>query len=213
MKLLLLGPPGAGKGTQAEKLSRTLGIPTISTGNILRTAIKNGTSTGRLAKAYMDNGQLVPDAVIIEIVKERLNELDCKNGFILDGMPRTIPQAVALETAGVHFDAVIAIDVVGEEILHRMNGRWICEVCGSSYHIVAIPPKQAGVCDRCMGKLVQREDDTQETVFARLRVYYQQTVPLMDFYSERKLLKKIDATNLNVNEVFFEILTLLGVQE
>ena len=213
MKLLLLGPPGAGKGTQAEKLSHKLGIPSISTGNILRTAIKNGTPTGKLAKAYMDNGQLVPDKVIIEIAKTRLNEPDCKNGFILDGMPRTIPQAVALERSGIHFDAAIAIEVAGDELLRRMNGRWICEACGSSYHIIAAPPRQDGVCDKCMGKLIQREDDMLETVFARIRGYYQQTLPLIDFYSERMVLKRIDATNLSINEVYFEMLSFLKVKE
>jgi len=205
MKLLLLGPPGAGKGTQAELLSHKLGIPIISTGNILRAAIKNGTAIGTQAKSYMDQGKLVPDDVIINSIKGRLNEADCQNGFILDDMPRTIPQAKALEAAGVQFDLVVAIDVSDGEIFRRMNGRRICEDCGANYNVVTIPPKKDGICDKCMGNLIQREDDMQVTVLARLWVYYQQTVPLLDFYSERKILKRIEATNLSVNKVYSEI--------
>ena len=181
MKLILLGAPGAGKGTQAEILCRELSIPTISTGNILRAAIKNGTPTGLKAKSYMDAGQLVPDDVIIGIVTERLTEDDCKNGYILDGVPRTIAQAAALEKAGITFDDVISIEISDETIMERMSGRRVCESCGASYHMVAVPPKQEGVCDKCGGRLVQRKDDAPETVKARLEVYHKETEPLKDF--------------------------------
>lgn len=192
MKLILLGAPGAGKGTQAERLCKTLNIPTISTGNILRAAIKNGTPTGLKAKAFMDEGKLVPDDVIIGIITERLAEEDCKNGYILDGVPRTIAQAEALEKSGIKFDAVVALDVPDEVIMERMSGRRVCEKCGSSYHVVNLPPKQEGVCDQCGGKLVQRKDDTPETVKSRLEVYRKETKPLEDFYAERGLLKVVE---------------------
>ncbi|MBR4211590.1 MAG: adenylate kinase [Oscillibacter sp.] len=192
MKLILLGAPGAGKGTQAEILCDRLGIPTISTGNILRAAVKNGTPTGLKAKAFMDAGQLVPDEVIIGIISERLREDDCKNGYILDGVPRTIAQAEALEKAGILFDAVVSIEISDETIMNRMSGRRVCEACGASYHVVAVPPKQEGVCDRCGGKLVQRKDDAPETVKSRLDVYHQETEPLKDFYARRNLLKTVE---------------------
>jgi adenylate kinase len=192
MKLILLGAPGAGKGTQAEILRDRLGIPTISTGNILRAAVKNGTPTGLKAKAFMDAGQLVPDEVIIGIISERLQEDDCKNGYILDGVPRTIAQAEALEKAGILFDAVVSIEISDETIMNRMSGRRVCEACGASYHVVAVPPKQEGVCDRCGGKLVQRKDDAPETVKSRLDVYHQETEPLKDFYAKRNLLKTVE---------------------
>lgn len=192
MKLILLGAPGAGKGTQAEILRDRLGIPTISTGNILRAAVKNGTPTGLKAKAFMDAGQLVPDEVIIGIISERLQEDDCKNGYILDGVPRTIAQAEALEKAGILFDAVVSIEISDETIMNRMSGRRVCEACGASYHVVAVPPKQEGVCDRCGGKLVQRKDDAPETVKSRLDVYHQETEPLKDFYAKRNLLKMVE---------------------
>ena len=192
MKLILLGAPGAGKGTQAEILCDRLEIPTISTGNILRAAVKNGTPTGLKAKAFMDAGQLVPDEVIIGIISERLQEDDCKNGYILDGVPRTIAQAEALEKAGILFDAVVSIEISDETIMNRMSGRRVCESCGASYHVVAVPPKQEGVCDRCGGKLVQRKDDAPETVKSRLDVYHQETEPLKDFYAKRNLLKTVE---------------------
>ncbi|MBQ6987189.1 MAG: adenylate kinase [Oscillibacter sp.] len=192
MKLILLGAPGAGKGTQAEILCDRLEIPTISTGNILRAAVKNGTPTGLKAKAFMDAGQLVPDEVIIGIISERLQEADCKNGYILDGVPRTIAQAEALEKAGILFDAVVSIEISDETIMNRMSGRRVCESCGASYHVVAVPPKQEGVCDRCGGKLVQRKDDAPETVKSRLDVYHQETEPLKDFYAKRNLLKTVE---------------------
>ena len=192
MKMILLGAPGAGKGTQAERLCKVLEIPTISTGNILRAAVKNGTPTGLKAKAFMDAGKLVPDEVIIGIITERLAEDDCKNGYILDGVPRTIAQAEAMEKAGINFDAVVSIEVADEVIMERMIGRRVCESCGASYHLVAVPPKVAGVCDSCGGKLVQRKDDAPETVKDRLAVYHKETEPLKDFYAQRGLLKSVE---------------------
>ena len=192
MKLILLGAPGAGKGTQAERLCKQLNIPTISTGNILRAAIKDGTPTGLKAKSYMDAGKLVPDEVIIGIVTERLAQEDCRNGYILDGVPRTIAQAEAMEKAGITFDAVISIEIADETIMQRMSGRRVCESCGASYHVVAVPPKTPGVCDNCGGKLVQRKDDAPETVKARLEVYHQETEPLKAFYKQRGLLKPVE---------------------
>ena len=192
MKMILLGAPGAGKGTQAERLCKVLEIPTISTGNILRAAVKNGTPTGLKAKAFMDAGKLVPDEVIIGIITERLAEDDCKNGYILDGVPRTIAQAEAMEKAGINFDAVVSIEVADEVIMERMSGRRVCESCGASYHLVAFPPKAAGVCDSCGGKLVQRKDDAPETVKDRLAVYHKETEPLKDFYAQRGLLKSVE---------------------
>ena len=192
MKMILLGAPGAGKGTQAERLCKVLEIPTISTGNILRAAVKNGTPTGLKAKAFMDAGKLVPDEVIIGIITERLAEDDCKNGYILDGVPRTIAQAEAMEKAGINFDAVVSIEVADEVIMERMSGRRVCESCGASYHLVAVPPKVAGVCDSCGGKLVQRKDDAPETVKDRLEVYHKETEPLKDFYAQRGLLKSVE---------------------
>ena len=192
MKMILLGAPGAGKGTQAERLCKGLEIPTISTGNILRAAVKNGTPTGLKAKAFMDAGKLVPDEVIIGIITERLAEDDCKNGYILDGVPRTIAQAEAMEKAGINFDAVVSIEVADEVIMERMSGRRVCESCGASYHLVAVPPKVAGVCDSCGGKLVQRKDDAPETVKDRLAVYHKETEPLKDFYAQRGLLKSVE---------------------
>lgn len=191
MNLIMLGAPGAGKGTQAAILNQKLNIPTISTGNILRAAIKDGTPTGRKAKEYMDNGQLVPDEVIIGIISERLQEEDCKDGYILDGVPRTIGQAEALEQAGVRFDAVIDLEVADAVIMERMGGRRVCEKCGASYHVVAIPPKAEGVCDVCGGALVQRADDAPETVRSRLTVYHEQTEPLKAFYGARGLLREV----------------------
>lgn len=188
MKLILLGAPGAGKGTQAEILSARLSIPTISTGNILRTAIKEGTPTGLEAKSYMDAGKLVPDSVIIGIVAERLQQPDCAKGFILDGVPRTIGQAQALDAAGVTFDKVLSIEISDGEIEERMSGRRVCQSCGAPYHVKAKPPKQEGVCDSCGGQLVQREDDKAETVRKRLEVYHAETEPLKGFYEGKGIL-------------------------
>lgn len=192
MKLILLGAPGAGKGTQAAVLAGELGIPTISTGNILRAAIKNGTPTGMKAKSYMDAGHLVPDEVIIGIITERLAESDCAKGYILDGVPRTIAQAEALEKAGIKFDHVVSMEVADATIMERMGGRRVCEKCGASYHIVAVPPKTEGVCDVCGGKLVTRKDDAPETVRDRLTVYHKETEPLKDFYRDRGVLRSIE---------------------
>ena len=171
MKMILLGAPGAGKGTQAERLCKVLNIPTISTGNILRAAVKN---------------------VIIGIIHDRLDEDDCKNGYILDGVPRTIAQAESLEKAGIRFDDVISIEIPDEAIMERMSGRRVCEHCGASYHLVAVPPKVPGVCDSCGGKLIQRHDDEPETVKHRLEVYHKETEPLKDFYAERGLLRSVE---------------------
>ena len=168
MKLVLLGAPGAGKGTQAEILCKKLNIPTISTGNILRAAVANGTPVGLKAKEYMDKGALVPDDVIIGVIKERLAEPDCKNGFILDGVPRTIPQAQALEDGGVHIDCALSIEIADETIIERMSGRRTCPACGASFHVVSNPPRKQGVCDACGGELTIRKDDAPETVKARL---------------------------------------------
>ena len=192
MKLILLGAPGAGKGTQAEILCKKLGIPTISTGNILRAAIKEGTPTGLKAKSYIDAGKLVPDEVIIGIVHERLAQDDCKSGYILDGVPRTIAQAEALEKAGIAFDSVVSLEVSDETIMERMSGRRVCPDCGASYHVAAVPPKAEGVCDKCGGKLIQRKDDAPETVKSRLEVYHKETEPLKAFYAERGLLKTVE---------------------
>ena len=192
MKIILLGAPGAGKGTQSEIISRKLGIPTISTGNILRAAVKEGTPIGLQAKSYMDAGKLVPDEIIIGIIQERLAEPDCAGGFILDGVPRTIAQAEALERHGIRFDAVLSLEVADSVIEARMTGRRTCHGCGATYHIVAAPPKTEGVCDKCGGRLVQRKDDAPETVKARLEVYHKETEPLKDFYAQRGLLKPVE---------------------
>ena len=192
MKLILLGAPGAGKGTQAEILSAKLGIPTISTGNILRAAVKEGTPIGLEAKRNMDAGQLVPDSVIIGIVAQRLEQPDCAGGFILDGVPRTIGQAEALDAAGVTFDHVLSIEISDEEIEERMEGRRVCQSCGAPYHVKAKPPKREGVCDSCGGPLIQRDDDKPETVRHRLEVYHQETEPLKDYYQAKGILVPVD---------------------
>ena len=192
MRLILLGAPGAGKSTQAEILCKEFSIPTISTGNILRAAIKNGTPTGLKAKSFMDAGKLVPDDVIIGVITDRLAEPDCANGYILDGVPRTIAQAEALEKAGIHFDDVVSIEISDQEIEERMAGRRVCEHCGASYHVVAVPPKKEGVCDKCGGKLSRRHDDDPEVVQQRLEVYHKETEPLKDFYKSRGVLKSVE---------------------
>ena len=191
MKLILLGAPGAGKGTQAEILSGKLGIPTISTGNILRAAIKDQTPIGMEAKSYMDAGKLVPDSVIIGIVAQRLEQPDCQAGFILDGVPRTIGQAEALDAAGITFDHVLSIEISDEEIEERMSGRRVCQSCGAPYHVKAKPPKQEGVCDSCGGPLVQRDDDKPETVRKRLEVYHAETEPLKGYYEGKGVLTPV----------------------
>ena len=210
--LILLGAPGAGKGTQAEQICKHFSIPAISTGNIIREALKSGTEMGLKAKAYTDAGKLVPDDVVIGIIRERLAKDDCQNGFILDGFPRTIPQAEALDSMGVRIDKVIDIDVPDESIVNRMSGRRVCESCGASYHIVNIPPKKEGVCDVCGGALKQRKDDDPETVKDRLAVYHKETEPLKGFYEARGVLKTVD-DQPTVEGTTREILRVLGVAE
>ena len=209
MNLILLGAPGAGKGTQAEIISEQLQIPTISTGNMLREAMKNGTELGLKVKNFMDNGQLVPDDVVIGIVEERVAKEDCANGFILDGMPRTIPQAVALEERGIHFDAVVSIEVCDDVIEGRMTGRRVCGSCGASYHIVANPPKAEGICDSCGKELVIRKDDAPETVRNRLKVFHAETEPLKAFYEKLGVLKLVEG-NQPIDAATRDILAALG---
>ncbi len=189
MKLILLGAPGAGKGTQAEVISSKLSIPAISTGNIIREALANGTEMGIKAKSFIDAGQLVPDDVVIGIIKERLAKDDCANGFILDGFPRTIPQAEALDTMGVTIDRVISIEVPDENIVRRMSGRRVCKACGYSYHLEYKKPAVDGVCNACGGELVQRKDDHPDTVLDRLHVYHEQTEPLKGYYEKKGILR------------------------
>lgn len=184
MNLILLGAPGAGKGTQAEKIVEKFGIPAISTGNILRAAVKDGTEMGLKAKSYMDAGGLVPDDVVIGIIKDRLEQDDCQKGFILDGFPRTIPQAEALEEAGVVIDKVVDIEVPDEVITARLSGRRVCAKCANSYHMIYKFPKVEGICDACGGELIQRKDDAPETVQKRLVEYHNMTEPLKDFYGK-----------------------------
>ncbi len=195
MNIIMLGAPGAGKGTQAAVLCEHFGIPTISTGNMIREALKNGTEMGLKAKSYMDDGKLVPDEVVIGIVKERLSEDDCKKGFILDGFPRTIPQAEALDNMGVDIKYVINIDVPDESIIKRMSGRRVCENCGRPYHIESLKPQKDGVCDDCGGTLVQRKDDHPDTVLARLDVYHKETEPLADYYKKQGKLVNVEGQN------------------
>ena len=182
MNIIRLGAPGAGKGTQAAVICEHLSIPTISTGNIIREALKNGTEMGLKAKSFMDSGQLVPDEVVIGIIEERLQNDDCKNGFILDGFPRTIPQAEALDNMGIVIDKAISIEVADEVIASRLSGRRVCEKCGRPYHIVDLKPQVEGVCDDCAGTLVQRKDDHIDTIKARLEIYHNETEPLKDYY-------------------------------
>ena len=192
MRLILLGAPGAGKGTQAEVLSQLLSIPTISTGNILRAAMKEGTPVGLQAKAYVEAGQLVPDEVIINIIKERLSQPDCANGYILDGVPRTIPQAEAMEKMGIVIDCALSIEVEDQVIVDRLGGRRVCKDCGATFHMVSHPPKQEGVCDNCGGEVICRKDDAPETVKARLVTYHKETEPLKEFYAQRGLLRTVE---------------------
>jgi adenylate kinase len=209
MKLILLGAPGAGKGTQADIIGKKLSIPTISTGNILRAAVKNETPIGKQAKSYMDAGALVPDDVIIGIMKERMAEPDCNNGYILDGMPRTIAQASALEEAGIVIDAAVEIQADDERILARMSGRRSCPDCGAVYHIKTNPPKKENVCDKCGSGLVIRPDDQRETMIKRLMIYHQETEPLIEFYKSRGILKTVVDTTIEATAV--EIFRTLGI--
>ena len=213
MKIIMLGAPGAGKGTQAKQIAAKYNIPHISTGDIFRANIKNGTELGKKAKEYMDQGLLVPDELTCDLVMDRIAEDDAKNGFVLDGFPRTIPQAealtAALEKIGQKMDYAIDVDVPDENIVNRMSGRRACLKCGATYHIVAIPPKKEGICDACGSELVQRDDDKPETVQKRLDVYHEQTQPLIDYYKEQGILKSVDGT-VPMEEVFTAITSILG---
>ena len=209
MKIILLGAPGAGKGTQAEIISAKLGIPTISTGNILRAAVKEGTPIGLQAKSYMDAGKLVPDEVIIGIIEERLAQADCANGFILDGVPRTIAQAEALERHGIRFDAVLSLEIADSVIEERMTGRRTCHSCGATYHVKVAPPQKEGICDKCGGPLEQRKDDQPETVKHRLEVYHNETEPLKGFYEAHGVLKSVPDLG-GIEETNEKIMELLG---
>ena len=208
MKLIFIGAPGAGKGTQAEIIAAELKIPTISTGNIIREALANGTEMGLKAKSFIEAGKLVPDDVVIGIIKDRLAADDCAGGFILDGFPRTIPQAEALDNMGVIIDKVVDIDVPDENIVNRMSGRRVCKACGSSYHIENKKPKVEGVCDACGGELQIRKDDAPETVLDRLNVYHEQTEPLKDYYAKCGKLRSVEGT-APIKEITASILKVL----
>ena len=213
MKLIMLGAPGAGKGTQAARVAAELQIPHISTGDIFRANIKNGTELGKKAKAFMDAGKLVPDELTCDLVADRIAKDDCANGFILDGFPRTIPQAEALDkvlvSRGEKVDYAVNIDVPDEAIISRMSGRRACVTCGATYHIQFNPPKKEGICDNCGGELILREDDKPETVKTRLNVYHEQTQPLIDFYQAKGVLVTVDGTQA-LNDVFKAVLAKIG---
>lgn len=213
MKIIMLGAPGAGKGTQAKQIADKYSIPHISTGDIFRANIKNGTELGKKAKHYMDQGALVPDELTCDLVMDRIQQDDCKNGFVLDGFPRTIPQAEALDAAlgkiNEKMDYAIDVDVPDENIVNRMSGRRACLNCGATYHLISIPPKVEGICDRCGSEIVLREDDKPETVQKRLKVYHEQTQPLIDYYKNQGILKSVDGTQ-PMDEVFKAIVTILG---
>lgn len=213
MKIIMLGAPGAGKGTQAKMIAEKYSIPHISTGDIFRANIKNGTELGMEAKKYMDQGLLVPDELTVRILLDRVAQEDCKNGYVLDGFPRTIPQAEVLDEAltklGDKIDFAVNVDVPDENIVRRMSGRRACLNCGATYHIEHIPPKKEGICDTCGSELVLRDDDKPETVKNRLDVYHKQTQPLIDFYTEKGVLKTVDGT-LPMDEVFAAITAILG---
>ena len=213
MKIIMLGAPGAGKGTQAKQIADKYSIPHISTGDIFRANIKNGTELGKKAKQYMDQGALVPDELTCDLVMDRIQQDDCKNGFVLDGFPRTIPQAEALDAAlgkiNEKMDYAIDVDVPDENIVNRMSGRRACLNCGATYHLISIPPKVEGICDRCGSEIVLREDDKPETVQKRLKVYHEQSQPLIDYYKNQGILKSVDGTQ-PMDEVFKAIVTILG---
>lgn len=213
MKIIMLGAPGAGKGTQAKKIADKYQIPHISTGDIFRANLKEGTELGKKAKAYMDQGLLVPDELTVDLVLDRINHPDCKDGYVLDGFPRNIPQAEsltkALGNAGQHVDFAINIEVPDEAIVARMAGRRACLNCGATYHVVHIPTKVEGICDRCGGQLILRDDDKPETVKKRLEVYHEQTKPLIDYYTKEHVLVEVDGTQ-EMEEVFRNIVDILG---
>lgn len=213
MKIIMLGAPGAGKGTQAKMIAEKYGLPHISTGDIFRANIKNGTELGKEAKEYMDKGLLVPDELTVRLLLDCVAQDDCKNGYVLDGFPRTIPQAEVLDEKlselGEKVDYAINVDVPDENIVNRMSGRRACLNCGATYHIVSIPPKKEGICDVCASALVLRDDDRPETVQNRLKVYHEQTQPLIDFYEKKGVLRSVDGT-LPMEEVFTAITKILG---
>ena len=209
MKLIILAAPGAGKGTQAEKLSKHFGIPTISTGAILRKNIADGTELGEIAKKYIDEGKFVPDDIMIDIVRKRLNEDDCKNGFILDGFPRTLNQAEALDKSDINIDTVLNIKVEDEKIIERLSGRLVCEACGSSFHVEYRKPEKDGICDNCGEPLSVREDDKPEVIRERLETYHEQTEPLKKFYKEKGILKAVAGKD-SIAETTQEVLKVLG---
>jgi adenylate kinase len=210
MKIIFLGAPGAGKGTQAEIVAEKLGIPTISTGAIIREAIKSGSDMGLKAKEFIEKGALVPDDVVIGIIKERLQESDCGAGFILDGFPRTVPQAEALERMGISLDKIVSIEVPDEKIVERMSGRRVCSTCGASYHVAFNPSEDGTHCDKCKTELTTRKDDAPEVVLSRLEVYHSTTEPLKDFYAERGNLALVDGVG-EVEEISLRTLKALGV--
>lgn len=212
MRIIMLGAPGAGKGTQAKRIADKYSVPHISTGDILRGNIKNQTELGLEAKQYMDQGQLVPDSLVVSLVVDRFKEADCKNGYVLDGFPRTIPQADALDKAlsaiGEKVDFAINVEVPDESIVNRMSGRRACLGCGATYHLVTIPPKTEGICDTCGNELVLRADDAPETVLNRLNVYHDQTQPLIDYYGQQGILHEVDGTQ-DMSVVFNNIVEIL----
>ncbi len=213
MKIIMLGAPGAGKGTQAKKIAEKYSIPHISTGDIFRANIKNGTELGMKAKTFMDQGLLVPDELVVDLVVDRVNQEDCVNGYVLDGFPRTIPQAEALDKAlealGQAMDYAINVEVPDANIVNRMSGRRACVDCGATYHIEFAPTKVENVCDKCQGGLILRDDDKPETVQKRLNVYHDQTQPLIDYYTNKKILVEVDGT-VDINDVFAAIVNILG---
>ncbi len=213
MKIIMLGAPGAGKGTQAKKIAAKYSIPHISTGDIFRANIKNGTELGNKAKTYMDQGLLVPDELVVDLVVDRVKQDDCTNGYVLDGFPRTIPQAEALDKAlaaiGEKMDYAVDVDVPDENIVHRMSGRRACVGCGATYHLEYAPTKTEGICDVCGKELILRDDDKPETVKKRLGVYHEQTQPLIDYYTNAGILKTVDGT-IDINDVFQAIVDILG---
>lgn len=213
MKIIMLGAPGAGKGTQAKQIAAKYNIPHISTGDIFRANIKEGTALGMEAKSYMDKGELVPDELTVKILLDRVANDDCKNGYVLDGFPRTIPQAEVLNDAVTklndRIDYAINVDVPDENIIRRMSGRRACVKCGATYHIVNVPPKKEGICDECGEKLIIRDDDKEDTVKARLATYHAQTQPLIEYYNRKNILKEVDGTK-DMNDVFADIVKILG---
>ena len=213
MKIIMLGAPGAGKGTQAKKIAEKYSIPHISTGDIFRANIKNNTELGKKAKTYMDKGELVPDELVVDLIMDRFKEADCVNGYVLDGFPRTVAQAEALQeflvSRNENLDTALCIEVPSSFILERMTGRRVCLSCGASYHVKFNPPSVEGVCDVCGDNVIQRKDDVEETVKERLDVYERQTQPLIDFYKEKNLLSTVDGTKA-INEVFESICNILG---